>query len=394
VFQPRRALGPTVLLVAVSSCLHPQTLPERQEPVNRNASPKTRQVLRLLYELPNRPDHKVISGQVVRTLDFDPNYPAGDPRNSPPYPDVYDRIRMIHEQTGHWVGIIGAEYSDWGKAYYTQNQRILSAELNPHFIAHSQRGGLVELHWHPLSPKDGTSGTAPTEVIPHNADELLKPGPIHDNWMRLLNDAAAGLRELRDNDVVVLWRPMHGNNLAWWWSTLGQEGYRRVWAHMVDHFSHTWGLDNILYFQSWYAVEGSGRKYAGSDIVDIVGMDDIPTNTPAGLWDSLQAFGKPIAISEGWLPEGATPGTFDTRTIIEGIKRLAPRSTFFVQFDHPRYPKNHLAANLFTRELLSDPWILNAPLFDSRQKNEPRGRADPAKDAAAAPHRLARRVNR
>jgi Glycosyl hydrolase family 26 len=128
------------------------------------------------------------------------------------------------------------------------------------------------------------------------------------------------------------------------------------------------GLDNILYFQSWYPVEGSGRKYAGGDIVDIVGMDGTLTDTPPGLWDSLRAFGKPIALSESWVPEGTTAGSFDTRTIIGGIKRLAPRITFFVQFDHPRYPKNHLAANLFARELLSDPWIVNAPIFDSLQR--------------------------
>jgi mannan endo-1,4-beta-mannosidase len=351
----------TLLLVAVTSCFSPQALPERQEPVNRKASTKTRQVLRLLYELPNRPDHKVISGQVLRTLDHNPNYLEGDPRQFSSHPDVYDRIQTIHDQTGYWVGIAGAEYSDWTKAYRTQNQQILSAELNPYLIGHSKRGGIVELHWHPLSPKNGTGST---EVIHHDADELLKPGPIHDNWMRLLNDAAAGLRELRDNDVVVLWRPMHGNNLQWWWSTLGQEGYRRVWAHMVDYFSNTCELDNILYFQSWYDVEGSGRKYAGGDLVDIVGLDAFPHKPSLGLWNSLLAFGKPIAVSEGWLPEGTVPGSFDTRAIIAGIKRWAPRITFFVQFDHPRYPNHHLAAHLFARELLSDPWIVNAPLFD------------------------------
>jgi glycosyl hydrolase family 26 len=375
-FKLRGALDPTILvvammlLVALSPFFIPQARRYLQEPVNRKASAKTRQVLRLLYELPKRPDHKVISGQVLRTLDHDPNYPADAEELSRlfPYPDVYDRIRMIHDQTGYWVGIAGAEYSDWGNAARTQNQRILSSELNPHLIAHSQRGGIVMLHWHPWSPKTGLSGT--TEVIHHDADELLNPGPIHDNWMRLLNDAAAGLRELRDNNVVVLWRPMHGNNLGWWWSTLGQKGYRRVWAHMVDYFSNTCSLDNVLYFQSWYPVEGDGRKYAGGDIVDIVGMDGIPTDpiTPPGLWDSLRAFGKPIAVSEGWVPEGTTPGGFDTRTIIEGIKRLAPRVTFFVQFDHPTHPKNHLAANLFARELLSDPWVVNAPIFDSLQR--------------------------
>jgi hypothetical protein len=147
---------------------------------------------------------------------------------------------------------------------------------------------------------------------------------------------------------------------------VGQEGYRRVCAHMVDYLSNTQGLDNIFYFQSWYPVEASGRKHARGDIVDIVGMDDIPTNpnTPPGLWDSLRAFGKPIAVLKaGFRRE--RPGSFDTRMIIEGIKRVAPRITFFVQVDHPRYPKNHLAANLFARELLSDPWLVNAPIFDS-----------------------------
>jgi hypothetical protein len=84
----------------------------------------------------------VISGQVLRTLDYNPNYPEGDPWQLPSHADVDDRIVTIHEQTGYWVGIVGAEYSDWAKAYRTQNQRILPAELNLHLIAHSQRGAL------------------------------------------------------------------------------------------------------------------------------------------------------------------------------------------------------------------------------------------------------------
>ena len=66
----RRALDPLILLVAMmvlvalSPYFIPQALRWQPEPVNRNASAKTRQVLRLLYELPNRPDRKVISGQV------------------------------------------------------------------------------------------------------------------------------------------------------------------------------------------------------------------------------------------------------------------------------------------------------------------------------------------
>ena len=36
-----------------------------QAPVNPNASPKARQVLQLLYDLPSRSDKKVISGQTI-----------------------------------------------------------------------------------------------------------------------------------------------------------------------------------------------------------------------------------------------------------------------------------------------------------------------------------------
>src|SRR5262249_53680728 len=118
-----------------------------QPPVNPRASQKTRDVLKLLYDLPNRPDHKVISGQVIRPLDMDPSPGQGIYWV---HPNVYDRIQMIHDKCGTWVGIAGAEYTDWSKAWATQNQRILSAELNPSLIAHSKRGGIVELHFHPL----------------------------------------------------------------------------------------------------------------------------------------------------------------------------------------------------------------------------------------------------
>ena len=109
--------------------------------------------------------------------------------------------------------------------------------------------------------------------------------------MKVLYDAAAGLRELRDNDVVVLWRPMHARNAEWWWGApnMSREDYSRIWAHMVSYFSNTWGLDNILYLQSFYFASAgvfpydlspSSTLYAGDSNVDIVGVDH--TEAPPG----------------------------------------------------------------------------------------------------------------
>src|SRR5262245_5966064 len=191
------AVDPSVLLVfmAIAYLFTSQIYVEAQEPVNRKSSAKTRQVLRWFYEAPNRPDKRVISGQTLHVF-----------KTGSLNPDRYDRIREIRDRFGYWVGIAAAEYTDWTSNY------IMSKELNPILIEHSRRGGIVSLHFHPASPVDGEHfGPGVT------ADLLLDPGPIHDKWMKVLDDAAAGLRELRDNDVVVLWRPMHARNSEWWW---------------------------------------------------------------------------------------------------------------------------------------------------------------------------------
>ncbi len=150
----------------------------------------------------------MISGQTLHVFNTGVFYTDGGRVywNGSLNPDRYNRIQEIHDRFGYWVGIAGAEYTDWTNNY------IMSKELNPILIEHSRKGGIVSLHFHPVSPVDGKYYEPGV-----TADLLLNPGPVHDRWMKVLYDAAAGLRELRDNDVVVLWRPMHARNAGWWW---------------------------------------------------------------------------------------------------------------------------------------------------------------------------------
>src|SRR6266513_854840 len=152
-----------------------------QEPVNPKSSAKTRQVLRWFYEAPNRPDKRVISGQTLHVFKTGSFHREGERKwwNGSLNADPYDRIREIHDRFGYWVGIAGAEYTDWTSNY------IMSKELNPTLIEHSKRGGIVSLHFHPVSPVDGNHfGPGVT------ADLLLNPGSTHDQWMKVLSDAA------------------------------------------------------------------------------------------------------------------------------------------------------------------------------------------------------------
>src|SRR5262245_55143181 len=333
---------------------------QTQEPVNPKASAKTRQVLRWFYEAPNRPDKRVISGQTLHVF-----------KTGSLNPDRYDRIREIRDRFGYWVGIAAAEYTDWTSNY------IMSKELNPILIEHSRRGGIVSLHFHPASPVDGEHfGPGVT------ADLLLDPGPIHDKWMKVLDDAAAGLRELRDNDVVVLWRPMHARNSEWWWGApnMSREDYSRIWAHMVDYFSNVWELDNILYLQSFYFASAgvfpydlspSSTLYAGDSNVDIVGVDhtEDPRADYVAAYKNLLSLGKPFGISEGSDGDWSGSGNYDMRRAIAHIKTFWPRCVFLIQFDNdhvgddPDRVRWDIAGNRFGAELLADPWVVNAPIF-------------------------------
>src|SRR5262249_37929880 len=156
------------------------------------------------------------------------------------------------------------------------------------------------------------------------------------------------------NDVVVLWRPMHARDSGWWWGqpNMSRDDFRRVWAYMVDYFSNTKGLNNILYLQSWYWAHYDSnfmdQIYAGDSNVDIVAVDhteDSRAIDPALEYRNLQAFGKVIGVAQGNPGGGSDRDWFRNRDAdnwvgeIEYIRNNWPDATFFIQFDYDHdYP--------------------------------------------------------
>jgi mannan endo-1,4-beta-mannosidase len=178
--------------------------------------------------------------------------------------------------------------------------------------------------------------------------------------MRTLDSMAVGLRALRDAGVVVLWRPFHEMNGDWfWWNGKDTAAFNKAWRHMFDYYSKDKGLDNLL----WVYGPNMGGKvtnyYPGPAYVDMVGLDAytdyIDSNTIKG-YSQLVRLGKPFGFSE-YGPHGPDnpPGNFDYRKLIAGIRRDFPRTTYFLCWNS----RWSLSRNLFTRELLDDPWIAN-----------------------------------
>ena len=106
-------------------------------------------------------------------------------------------------------------------------------------------------------------------------EDLLKPdSETHTRWMQELDLMAAGLKELQEAGVVVLWRPFHEMNGGWfWWGAAEPEKFIAVWRHMFDYFSKTKGLNNLLWVYGPNHGQNTASYYAGEQYVDIVGLD-------------------------------------------------------------------------------------------------------------------------
>jgi len=360
VFRPNRRCAAWLAVVVVCFGFTASVV-EAQAPANPNTNETARALLRYLHDLPNRPNKRVISGQ--RLHDF-----YGDQGRYRP-PTTNHPLGQVFDKTGQWPGIVSAEYANWH--YSGTNQKVIWREVNPVLIDYWNKGGLVELHFHPIGP----SGTInnPNE----NLDAILNSGgAFNSTYMALLDQAVAGLKNLQDNGVVVLWRPIHDFAGPFWWGG-SPDRHRRVWKHMFDYFKSK-GLNNLLWVLSSYPT-GQHRDYwAGPQYVDVLGLDwAVDWSTFDRQVVGARGLGKPLAITQSGESNGKI---FDLKIIIDTIRNRAPEVTFFIQFSTgvdstgagwdqsigsgPSGPSGSA--------LMNDPWVINRGEIDFRDVPTPR----------------------
>lgn len=317
------------------------------EPANPATHAKARAILNYLAGLEGRSEKRLLSGQFT---DFGPGASLR-------------LMKEIQEATGHWPAMVGVDYADFGR-------RGLTTEApNRTAIEYWRAGGLVTVSAHLYNPANTNGGGLRDKGVELNS--LLVPGGTHDRWMRELDQIAAGLQELKQAGVVVLWRPFHEMNGGWfWWGAKPAEDFIAVWRHMFDYFSKEKKLDNLLWVYGPNHGQNTAAYYAGDEYVDVIGLDAytdfIDTNHIKG-YPEIARLAKPFGFTE-YGPHGSQnpPGDYDYLRFIEGITNNFPRSVFFMSWN----AKWSLARNRNTRELLAHPWVVNredlpATLFSS-----------------------------
>ncbi len=241
------------------------------EPVNPNLSASAREVLTYLDSVYQK---KVLSGY-----------------------NVYVHTPDDYEQTGKQAAVWGRDIRWLGNA----------SEV----VAHARRHRyILTLHWHWFF--DGDSAWKNERKSPVDVDRMVTPGTAeHAQTLKELAAAADTLQVLEDADIPVLWRPLHEIDGGWFWWTDKEnpENTARLWRLMYDYFTHTRGLDNLI----WVYSAGVGNKtleyrrgfYPGAAYVDISGIDIYGVNVQgdAKYWDHWKVMsevspGKMLACGE------------------------------------------------------------------------------------------------
>ena len=323
-----------VLLAAalVSGCRTPQA------PANPHVNPRAQAVLRYFQGLETRSDPRLLSGQFSS---------FGNRAN-------LDLLAEIHDRTGHWPAMLGVDYAGGGG--------ISPEDPNRAAIEYWTAGGLVTVSAHLYNPARATNGAfGGLRDRDVDLNSLLDASTsTHARWLHELDQVAAGLLELQNHGVVVLWRPFHEMNGNWfWWNGKDPDTFKKLWRQMFDYFTKTKGLDNLLWVYAPNHGTNTAVYYPGDRYVDLVGLDAytdyVDTNHILG-YAEVARLPKPFGFTE-FGPHGASnpPGDYDYLRFLQGVQANFPRTVFFMSWN----ANWSLARNTNVTELLSSPWIVN-----------------------------------
>jgi hypothetical protein len=264
---------------------------------NPEASPKARDLLGYLYS---------ISGK--KTLTGQHNFIGRMSQST-------DRVAEI---TGKYPAIWGSDFGFADSTWDHDNikyRAFIVDEIKKQY----SNGSIITLTYHQANPKIGEpcpwiGGVNGTKLSSAEWDSLLTPGTgLHLAWKKQMDIIATYLKELRDADVPILWRPYHEMNGGWFWWGAKKEpnGFITFWRMLFDYYTNHHQLNNLIWVWSpdkpWHGLE---EYYPGDAYVDVISVDIYPHRGYPVVFRQewyervrQLAKGKPVAIGEnGSLP--------------------------------------------------------------------------------------------
>jgi len=263
------------------------------KPVHNSASPEVQKLLAWLYEID---DEHTLSGQ-------------------------HNYNHEMNRYTNRAQEIGGRFPAIWGSDFIWSGGQDPGQKIVEEAIAKHRSGVIVTLMWHAGRPMDDPpyrwSESIQGELSGEEWEELTTPGTtLHARWRDQVDQIAFYLKQLRDANVPVLWRPYHEMNGVWFWwgDKKGETGFAKLWRLMFDRLANFHQLNNLIWVWNANAPRDIPKDeaypyhhyYPGHDYVDVLAADVYNFDYEQRDYEELLALaeGRLIALGEvGELPK-------------------------------------------------------------------------------------------
>jgi mannan endo-1,4-beta-mannosidase len=180
----------------------------------------------------------------------------------------------VHDQTGKWPALTCFDFID----HTMRNSGSILYEA-PFNLGKDwwNNNGIVALMWHWRDPltKTGSFYTQNTTFDVSKISDTNSP-----EYKAMVNDIdtiAMYLKEFRDANIPVIWRPLHEAAGAWfWWGAKGSAPCKALWQLMYNRLVNYHGLNNLIWVWTTNTASDALDWYPGDTYVDIIGMDIYP----------------------------------------------------------------------------------------------------------------------
>ncbi len=226
-----------------------------KELCNKKASESTKRLFSFLVDIYG---NKILSGQVC-----DKGELGGE-------------IQVIKNTTGKLPAVLSMDLMEYTSSRPDGGKKGMTITYAKNW---AKNGGILEFHWHWTLGKDYVKGNWYSSFYTDSTTfDLTKAlnGTDKKGYEMLMTDMrnmAEILRELKQADIPILFRPLHEAAGGWfWWGASGAESYKKLYRMMYDMYTEEYGLDNLIWI--W---NGQDRDwYPGDAYCDILGMDIYP----------------------------------------------------------------------------------------------------------------------
>ena len=225
-----------------------------------------------------------------------------------------NEIALIQNTTGRKPVIVSGDLIDYSPTRvqfggmpvnYTENQIALQNSghvlgLIWHWNAPTNLINTVGHEWWRAFYTDSTTFDVSAALTNTNSAEYAF-------ILRDIDAIAVQLKKVSTNNIPVLWRPLHEASGGWfWWGAKGSGPFKALWRLLYQRLTVYHNLHNLI----WVCTNIDPTWYPGDDVVDILSVDDYPSDITDPLqndWNPLiaQFNGKKlITLSEfGGIPD-------------------------------------------------------------------------------------------